>query len=103
MPAFGVAPPPQLPRPTSRGAVDLSLYEGVYAWPDRRVEVTATSSGLQIKGARGQLEARPLDDRVFLTDPLDPDNPTVTFGEFDPAGRPWVLYLMLWGLPRVEG
>jgi hypothetical protein len=49
------------------------------------------------------LEARPLDDRVFLVDPSDPDNPTVTFGEFDPSGRPRALYLMLWGLPRVDG
>jgi hypothetical protein len=30
------------------------------------------------------------------------DNPTVTFGAFDTVGRPWVLYLMLWGLPRLD-
>jgi hypothetical protein len=32
-----------------------------------------------------------------------PDNPTVTFGAFDVAGRPRVLYDMLWGLPRLGG
>ena len=49
----------------------------------------------------GEVEALPLDERTFLVDPLDPDNPTVTFGEFDEAGRPGVLYEMLWGLPRL--
>ena len=34
--------------------------------------------------------------------PLDPDNPTVTFGAFDAAGRPNVLYDMLWGLSRLD-
>ena len=100
---FGINVPPLRLEPALVGAADLTRFAGVYAWPDRRVQVTATSSGLQIKRARGQLEARPLDDRVFLADPSDPDNPTVTFGEFDPAGRPRVLYLMLWGLPRVDG
>jgi hypothetical protein len=33
---------------------------------------------------------------------MDPDNPTVTFEAFDAAGRPGVLYQMLWGLPRVD-
>jgi hypothetical protein len=85
------------------GAADLTRFEGVYAWPDRQVQVSATSNGLQISPAQGQLEARPLDDRVFLVDPSDPDNPTITFGESDPTGRPRVLYVMLWGLPRVPG
>jgi hypothetical protein len=40
-------------------------------------------------------EALPLDARTFVVDAADPDNPTVTFdGD--------VLYLMLWGLPRVR-
>ena len=42
----------------------------------------------------------PLDERTFVVDPTDPDNPMVTFGAFDAAGRPQVLYVMLWGLPR---
>jgi hypothetical protein len=39
----------------------------------------------------------------FVVDALDPDDPTVTFGEFDRTGRPTVLYEMVWGLPRTEG
>jgi hypothetical protein len=38
----------------------------------------------------------------FLADAGDPDNPTVTFDSFDTGGWPHVLYLMLWGLPRIE-
>jgi hypothetical protein len=45
---------------------------------------------------------RPLDERTFLVDPTDTDNPTVTFGAFDAGGRPRVLYSMLWGLPRLD-
>ena len=100
---FGINVPPLRLEPAPVAAADLTRFAGVYAWPDRRVEVTATTRGLQINRERGQAEARPLDDRVFLTDPSDPDNATVTFGEFDPAGRPRVIYLMLWGLPRVDG
>jgi hypothetical protein len=44
----------------------------------------------------------PLDERSFVVDPMDPDNPTVTFGVFDAAERPRVLYVMLWGLPRLD-
>jgi CubicO group peptidase (beta-lactamase class C family) len=100
---LGINVPPLRLEAAPVGAADLTRFEGVYAWPDRRVQVTATSRSLQIKEAQEQSEARPLDDRVFVVDPSDPDNPTVTFGEFDPAGRPRVLYLMLWGLPRVPG
>jgi hypothetical protein len=50
-----------------------------------------------------QAEALPLDERTFVADPADPDNPTVTFGALDAAGRPQVLYDMLWGLPRLDG
>ena len=83
-------------------AVDLSRYAGVYAWPDRRVEVAAAGSGLRITSEQGETEAHPLDDRTFLVDAADPDNPTVTFDAFDRAGRPHVLYIMLWGLPRLD-
>jgi hypothetical protein len=47
------------------------------------------------------LVAQPLDERTCLVDAADPDTPTVTFGGFDATGRPQVIYLMLWGLPRV--
>ena len=54
-------------------------------------------------GASVMDDALPLDERTFLTDPADPDSPAVTFGAFDAAGRPRVLYDMLWGLPRLGG
>jgi CubicO group peptidase (beta-lactamase class C family) len=81
---------------------DLSRYAGVYAWPDRRVAVTTAARGLFIDGEAPETEALPLGRRAFIVDALDPDNPTVTFGEFDSRGRPRVLYVMLWGLPRVD-
>ena len=49
----------------------------------------------------GEREALPVDERTFLVDAAEPDNPTITFGAFDAAGRPQVLYIMLWGLPRL--
>jgi CubicO group peptidase (beta-lactamase class C family) len=99
---FGISVPP-LPLDASPGAAgDLSRFAGVYAWPDRQVEVTATASGLLIKGDGHESEALPLDERTFVVDSSDPDNPTVTFGSFDTAGRPGVLYVMLWGLPRFD-
>jgi hypothetical protein len=99
---FRISIPP-LRLETSPGAAgDLSRFAGIYAWPDRQVEVTATASGLLIKSERGETEALPLDERTFLVDAMNPDNPTVTFGAFDGASRPRVLYVMLWGLPRVD-
>jgi CubicO group peptidase (beta-lactamase class C family) len=86
-------------RPGAAG--DLSRFEGVYAWPDRRAEVKATDTGLVIDADGAEVEARPVDDGTFLVDASDPDTPTVTFGAFDEHGRPHALYLMLWGLPRV--
>jgi CubicO group peptidase (beta-lactamase class C family) len=83
-------------------AGDLSRFAGVYAWPDRRVEVTPAETCLLVKSEHGETEAWPLDERTFLVDPTDPDNPTVTFGAFDADGRPRVLYVMLWGLPRLD-
>jgi hypothetical protein len=61
--------------------------------------VSATDTGLTIKHGVKR-EALALDERTFLVDAADPDNPTVTFGAFDATGRPRVLYLMLRGLPR---
>ena len=91
---FGVRMPELRLEPDAGAAGDLSRFEGVYAWPDRRWEVTATDPGLLLDGDEGVLEAVAIDDRTFLTDPDDPDTPTVTFAD-------GVLYRMIWGLPRV--
>jgi CubicO group peptidase (beta-lactamase class C family) len=99
----GISVPPLRLGPVAGAAGDLSRFAGLYAWPDRQVEVTATADGLLISSEDGQTKALPLDERTFLTDPADPDNPTVTFGSFDAGGRPRVLYEMLWGLPRAGG
>jgi hypothetical protein len=94
---------PPLRLEAEHGAVgDLSRFAAVYAWPDRRVDVVATETTLLIRSDHGESEALPIDDRRFVVDPLDPDNPSVTFGAFDAAGRPRVLYEMLWGLPRLD-
>jgi len=99
---FGISVPTLVLDVVPDAAGDLSRFAGVYAWPDQRVEVTAKERSLVIKDDQHETEAIPLDERTFLVDPADPDNPTVTFGEFDAAGRPRVLYLMLWGLPRLD-
>ena len=104
MPALcGIGVPPLRLDPVAGAAGDLSRFTGVYAWPDRQADVTATADGLLISSEDGQAEALPLDERSFLTNPTDPDSPAVTFGAFDAAGRPWVFYDMLWGLPRLSG
>jgi CubicO group peptidase (beta-lactamase class C family) len=99
---FGISVPPLRLDASPGAAADLSRFAGVYAWPDRHVEVTAARSGRFIKDEGDKTELRPLDERTFLVDPTDPDNPTVTFGAFDAGGRPRVLYSMLWGLPRLD-
>ena len=101
-PLFGIRVPPlNLDAPPGPGS-DLSRYAGTYAWPDRRVQVTAAAGGLLIDRGVTQTPAYPLDEKTFLIDADDPDNPTVTFDVFDADGRPHVLYLMLWGLPRLD-
>jgi CubicO group peptidase (beta-lactamase class C family) len=97
--AFGIGVPRVTLEP-SQYVADLSRFAGVYAWPDRRLEVTATDTGLAIVGDERTLQALPLDERTFVVDPDDPDEPTLTFDRFDESGRPAVLYSMLWGLPR---
>jgi CubicO group peptidase (beta-lactamase class C family) len=99
---FGINVPPLRLDASPGAAGDLSRFTGIYAWPDQRVEVRAAGSGLLINDEHEETEALPLDERTFLVDPMDPDNPTVTFGAFDAAGRPRVLYDMLWGLPRLD-
>lgn len=102
-PLFEISVPPLRLDASPGAAGDLSRFAGVYAWPDRRVEVAVSGSHLLITSDHDEAEAFPLDERTFLVDAKDPDNPTVTFGAFDAAGRPWVLYVMLWGLPRLDG
>jgi len=87
---------------TPSAAGDLSRFVGCYAWPDWQIDVTLTRRGLCIESEGDAVDALALNDRTFLLDPRDPDAPTVTFGAFDPAGRPQVLYNMLWGLPRQD-
>jgi Beta-lactamase len=96
---IGFRPPSLDASPDAAG--DLSRFAGVYAWPDEEVEVMAGARGLLIKSDGREQEALPLDERTFLRDAADPDSPTMTFGSFDAAGRPWVLYPSLWGLPRI--
>jgi CubicO group peptidase (beta-lactamase class C family) len=97
---FGIHVPPLRLEPSEGAAGDLSRFAGVYAWPDRRWDVTATDSCLVLESGGRSVEGLPLDDRTFLIDRGDPDTPTATFGSFDDDGRPGVLYEMLWGLPR---
>jgi CubicO group peptidase (beta-lactamase class C family) len=99
---FGMTVPPVRLDPATAPASDLSRYAGSYGWPDRRVEIKATTRGLVIEEDGEERRAVPVNERIFLVDPADPDNPAVTFGESDQTGRPNVLYDMLWGLPRLE-
>ena len=97
---FDIGMPPLRLDPSPGAAGDLSRFAGVYAWPDRRWEVTATDTGLSIKGARTTYVAAPIDEQTFLVDADDPDTPTMTFGAFDDEGRPGALYQMLWAHAR---
>lgn len=97
---FGVRVPPLQLEPSEGAAGDLTRFAGVYAWPDRRWDVTATDACLVLESEGRSVEGLPLDERTLLLDPGDPDSPTATFGGFDDDGRPGVLYEMLWGLPR---
>jgi CubicO group peptidase (beta-lactamase class C family) len=99
-PALGVTVTALRLDPAPHAARELARFAGVYSWPDRRVEVTATADRLQIAEGGHVSEARPIDGRTFLVDADDPDTPTVTFDAFDTDGRPQVLYDMLWGLRR---
>ena len=99
---FGISVPPLRLDPSPGSAGDLARYAGVYGWPDRTIEVGVAGHGLCMREEGRETEALPIDDRVFLVDALDPDSPTVTFGAFDAAGRPNVLYDMLWGMPRLD-
>ncbi len=79
----------------------LTTYTGAYGWPDRRVDVTESARGLVVSEDGIAKEAVPLDRRTFLLDRDHPDTPTISFDDFDRAGRPGVLYDMVWGLGRL--
>jgi CubicO group peptidase (beta-lactamase class C family) len=87
------------PRPGSAG--ELDRFAGTYAWPDREYRVAVEGDALAIRWDDEEAEAWPLNDRAFVINPESHDAPTIAFGEFDPDGRPHVLYRMLWGSPRV--
>ncbi len=99
---FGISVSPLHLDAAPGAAGELSRFAGVYGWPDRRVEVAAAGSRMLMRSEESETEALPLDERTFLIDAVDPDSPTVTFGAHDAAGRPGVLYDMLWGLPRLD-
>lgn len=98
---FGTASRPLRLDPRPGAAGDLARFSGVYAWCDRRVEVAAREASLLVTEEDDETEALPIDEQTFLVDAADPDNPTVTFGAFDAAACPQVLYRMIWGLPRL--
>jgi hypothetical protein len=99
---FGISMPALRLDPSSGSAGDLSRFAGVYAWPDRRFEVTATNTGLTITDGRSTCLAAPIDEQTFLVDLDNPDTPTITFGAFDDEGRPGALYQMLWAHARTS-
>ena len=100
---FGRAVPPLALDSEPDAAADLGRFAGAYGWPDRRVEVRKSGTHLAVSDEDGDAEARAIDGSAFVVDPGDPDNPAITFGAFDAAGRPGAVYLMLWGLPRIDG
>jgi hypothetical protein len=100
---FGIQIPAWHLEPVPGAAGDLSRFTGSYTWPDRLIEVTNAGDELRITEGDREVSARPLDDRTFALDPLDPDGPAVTFGAFGDDGRPHVVYDHLWGVPRMEG
>jgi CubicO group peptidase (beta-lactamase class C family) len=100
---FGVNVPTARLDPLPDVPEQLAAYAGTYGWPDRRVDVTESARGLLITEDGIAKEAVPLDRRTFLVDRDDPDSPTITFSDFDGAGRPGVLYDMVWGLGRLSG
>jgi CubicO group peptidase (beta-lactamase class C family) len=98
---WGAAVPPLRLAPEDDEPRDLTAYAGTYAWPDRRIEVTASGRDLLLTENGVCRPAVPLDERSFLVDRDDPDAPIITFGDVDGAGRPGVLYDLVWGLGRV--
>lgn len=98
---LGVDVPTSRLDPSDDVPLELSSYAGCYGWPDRCVEVAATEDRLLVTEDGTTKQAMPLDRTTFLVDRDDPDTPTIAFAEFDAAGRPGVLYDMVWGLERL--
>jgi hypothetical protein len=97
---LGVRPP--VLRLATRGDVDVdpSAYVGTYTWPERVYEVRL-DAGRPVLVRDGRIRPlEPLDERVFVVDRANPDVPTITFDRFDEHGRPGVVYVMVWGIPR---
>jgi CubicO group peptidase (beta-lactamase class C family) len=80
-------------------AGDLSRYAGVYGWPDRTVGVEAHGDALLVTADDRRAEAWPVDQRTFVLDPPDADDPAMTFA-LDEHGEPQALYEQMWALPR---
>jgi hypothetical protein len=71
--SFGIGVPQMCLDAEPGVAGGLSRFAGVYAWPDRRVEVTAANTCLLIRSEQHELEAFPLDERLpRLDDGLNP-------------------------------
>lgn len=98
---FGVEVPPLRLEPSADAPDDLAAYAGSYGWPDRHIEMTASDGRFVVTEDGVAKPAVPLDRSTFLMDPEDPDSPTIAFADFDDAGRPGVLYDLVWGLPRM--
>lgn len=88
MKEFGIGMPALPLEPSLSGAGNLARYAGVYAWPDERWTVTPGDTDLVVEHDGVAARALPLDDSTSLVDADDPDNPTVTFTDFDASGRP---------------
>jgi len=99
---FGVNVPRVRMDPLRDAPEQLTAYAGAYGWPDRRVDVRESARGLLVSEDGIAKEAVPLDRSTFLVDRDDPDAPTIAFGDFDRAGRPGVLYDMVWALGRIS-
>jgi CubicO group peptidase (beta-lactamase class C family) len=103
MPALlGIETAPLLLEAEAGAAGDLTRFAGIYGSPGRRIAVRPAEGSLRITTTSGDAEAIPLAERTFVVDRTDPDTPTVTFDAFDIAGRPQVLYDMIWALPRLD-
>lgn len=98
---FGLSVPEFRLDPEDDGLdLDLQSYAGIYAWPDKRFEMSVEDDVLVVTSHDQRATATPLDRRTFVIDRSNPDTPTMTFDDFDDDGRPGVVYRMLWGFPR---
>ena len=83
---FGISVPPLRldpcpAQPATCRASPASTHGPTGGWRSR-----PPGAACCIASEEGETEALPLDERTFLVDAADPDNPTVTFGAFDADG-----------------